>query len=278
MKKLLSGNEAFARGAYEAGVHIATAYPGTPSTEILENLLQYKQIYSQWSPNEKTALEVAIGGAIAGSRSLVIMKHVGVNVAADPLFSFSYTGLKKGLVIITADDPGMHSSQNEQDNRHYARFAKIPMLEPSNSQEAKDFLKIAFEISEKYDTPVFVRSTTRISHAKSIVETIAAKRFKKPIKIERNPQKFVMLPVNARARHIIVEENLNRLKNFADTFEENKAEIKDKKNGIIASGISYQYAKVAFPNYSFLKIATSFPLPEKKIKTICYKNKKSFCY
>ena len=276
MEKLLSGNEAFARGAYEAGVQIASAYPGTPSTEILQNILNYKNIYAEWSPNEKTSLEVAIGGAIAGVRALAIMKHVGVNVAADPLFSFSYTGLRKGLVIITADDPGMHSSQNEQDNRYYAKFAKIPMLEPSDSNEAIKFLKIAFDISEKYDTPVFVRSTTRISHSKSIVKLSAPKKFKKLIKLEKNPQKFVMLPNNARARHLVVEEELNKLKKFADTFEENKEEINNKEFGIITSGIAYYYAKEVFPSYSFLKIATPFPLPENKIKKFAKKVKKLF--
>ena len=276
MKELMSGNEAFARGAYEAGVQIAAAYPGTPSTEILENILKYENIYAEWSPNEKTALEVSIGGAIAGARSLAIMKHVGVNVAADPLFSFSYTGLKKGLVIITADDPGMHSSQNEQDNRYYAKFAKIPMLEPSDSQEALDFLKIAFEISETYDTPVFVRSTTRISHAKSIVNTFKPKQFKKPKKIEKNPQKFVMLPANARRRHIIIEEELKKIIEFFNDFKFNEEIIKSKEFGIIASGIAYQYAKETFPEYSFLKIATPYPFPYKKVQEFSKKVEKLF--
>jgi len=218
MKVLLSGNEAFARGALEAGVSVAAAYPGTPSTEILENIVQYNDIYAEWAPNEKVALEVALGSAIAGGRALACMKHVGVNVAADPLFTASYTGIGAGLVIITADDPEMHSSQNEQDNRNYAKFAKIPMLEPADSQEAKDFVRLAFELSERFDTPVFIRSTTRISHAKSIVELSEPERRDPPGSIERNFEKYVMLPRNARMRHPRVEQRLRDLAAFADTF------------------------------------------------------------
>ncbi|MBP1722144.1 MAG: indolepyruvate ferredoxin oxidoreductase, alpha subunit, partial [Deltaproteobacteria bacterium] len=194
MKVLLSGNQAIARGAYEAGITVATAYPGTPSTEILETVAAYDGIYAEWSPNEKVALEVAMGASIAGSRSLVSMKHVGVNVAADPLFTLSYTGVRGGLVIVTADDPEMHSSQNEQDNRNYARFAKIPMLEPADSQEAKDFIKLAFAISEHFDTPVMLRTTTRISHSMSLVTLAQPERREAQRELEKQPEKFVMLP------------------------------------------------------------------------------------
>lgn len=266
MKVLLSGNEAFARGAFEAGVSVAAAYPGTPSTEILENIVQYKDIYAEWSPNEKVALEVALGAAIAGGRALACMKHVGVNVAADPLFTAAYTGVGAGLVIITADDPEMHSSQNEQDNRNYARFAKIPMLEPADSQEAKDFVKLAFELSERFDTPVFVRSTTRISHAKSIVELAETEKRATPAAIERNFEKFVMLPRNARMRHPIVEQRLQDIAAFADAFERNELIMQKTDIGIIASGTAYQYARESYPDASFLKLSMAFPLPEKKIR------------
>ncbi len=207
-RKVLSGNEAIARGAYESGVRVASAYPGTPSTEILENLSGYAEIHTEWAPNEKVALEMAMGASFGGARSLVAMKHVGVNVASDPLLTLSYTGLRGGLVLVSADDPEMHSSQNEQDNRHYARFAKIPMLEPSDSQEAKDFIKLAFEISETFDTPVMLRTTTRISHSKSIVSL--QDPLIPPIqpKLVKDPAKFVMLPANARKRHPIVEKRM----------------------------------------------------------------------
>ena len=266
MKEILSGNEAIARGAYESGVMVATAYPGTPSTEILENITRYKEIYAEWSPNEKVALEVGAGASFGGARALVAMKHVGVNVAADPLFTLSYTGVKGGLVIISADDPELHSSQNEQDNRNYAKFAKIPMLEPSDSQEAKEFVKKAFEISEQYDTPVFVRTTTRISHSKSIVKIQDPIKSPAQLEIVKNPTKLVMLPANARKRHPIVEERLGQLKTLAEEFTENKIEMNDKNIGIITSGISYQYAKEVFPNYSYLKLGLTYPLPEKMIK------------
>ncbi|PIZ19174.1 MAG: indolepyruvate ferredoxin oxidoreductase subunit alpha [Deltaproteobacteria bacterium CG_4_10_14_0_8_um_filter_43_12] len=271
MKELLSGNEAIARGAYECGVTVATGYPGTPSTEILENIAKYEGVYAEWSPNEKVALDVAAGASFGGARVLVAMKHVGINVAADPLFTLSYTGVKGGLVIITADDPELHSSQNEQDNRNYAKFAKIPMLEPSDSQEAKEFVKIAFEISEKYDTPVFLRTTTRISHSKSIVELHEPKRSPIPLELVKNPAKLVMLPANARRRHPIVEERLGQLKAFADEFSENKVEINNANFGIITSGVSYQYAKEVFPDYSYLKLGLIYPLPEKLIKEFASK-------
>jgi len=278
MKVLLSGNEAIARGAYEAGVNVATAYPGTPSTEILENMAAYKEIYSEWAPNEKVALEVATGAAIAGGRALAAMKHVGVNVAADPLFTASYTGVKGGLVIITADDPEMHSSQNEQDNRNYAKFAKIPMLEPSDSQEAKDFVKLAFAISETFDTPVFVRSTTRISHAKSIVELSDPVAHDVPDQLEKQPEKYVMLPRNARIRHPIVEERVRKLGEYADGLEYNRIEINNPACGIITSGVCYEYAKESFPDYSFLKLALVNPLPVAKIKTFAAQVKKLYVF
>ncbi len=267
MKELLSGNEAMARGVYEAGVKFASAYPGTPSTEILENVAhRYKEIYSEWSPNEKVALEVAIGASLAGARAVATMKHVGVNVAADPLFTLSYTGVNGGLVIITCDDPELHSSQNEQDNRHYAKAAKMPVIEPSDSQEAKDFIKEAFNISEKFDTPVLFRSTTRISHSKGIVEFGDRIEFEIPKELSKESKKYTMLPVNARRRHPIVEERLKKLAEYGYSSPLNKVEYNDKSIGIITSGISYQYAKEVFPEASFLKLGLTYPLPEKLVK------------
>lgn len=268
MKKvLLSGNEAIARGAYEYGVTVATAYPGTPSTEILENIAKYKDhIYCEWSTNEKVAMEVAIGAAFGGARALVAMKHVGLNVAADPFMTLSYTGVNGGLVIVTADDPSMHSSQNEQDSRQYAKFAKVPMLEPSDSQEAKDFVGKALEISEEFDTPVLLRSTTRISHSKTVVELGVRGEFPQPEKFERKPDKFVMIPAHARKRHVGVEERIRKLKEFAEKTELNTIEFVDNKIGIITAGISYQYVKEVFPRASILKLGLSYPLPESKIK------------
>ena len=278
MKFLLSGNEAIARGAYEAGVRVAAAYPGTPSTEILESLVQYQDIYAEWSVNEKVALEVALGAAIAGARALACMKHVGVNVAADPLLTASYTGIKAGLVIVTADDPEMHSSQNEQDNRQYARFAKVPMLEPADSQEAKDFVKLAFELSEQFDTPVFLRSTTRISHAKSIVE-LSDPEHREPLHtLEHHFEKYVMLPRNARMRHPLVEERLKRLAAFADECDYNEIILQETDIGIIASGTCYQYARESFPQKSFLKLSLVYPLPVKKIKEFAARVKKLYVF
>jgi indolepyruvate ferredoxin oxidoreductase alpha subunit len=277
MKKILSGNEAIARGAFEAGVKVAAAYPGTPSTEILETISrEYKEIYSEWSPNEKVALEVVIGASLAGARALASMKHVGVNVAADPFMTLSYVGVNGGLVFITADDPELYSSQNEQDNRHYARFAKVPMLEPSDSQEAKDFVKLGFELSEQFDTPVMVRSVTRISHAKGIVEL--GDRVAPPVSIEirKQTEKFTMLPSFARVRHRVVEERLLKLKEFAERFAGNRMEINDPSFGIIAAGISYQYAKEVFPNYSFLKLGMVWPLPKNLIAEFFKKVKKVY--
>ena len=278
MKVILSGNEAIARGAYEAGVVVATAYPGTPSTEILENVARYEGVYAEWSPNEKVALEVATGAAIGGCRALAAMKHVGVNVAADPLFTVSYTGIKGGLVIITADDPEMHSSQNEQDNRNYAKFAKVPMLEPADSQEAKDFIRLAFELSERFDTPVFVRTTTRISHSKSVVELSEPQQRPPKPALEKQPGKYVMVPAHARRRHPLVEKRIKDLEAFAEEFPENRMEIQDTSVGIITSGTCYQYAKEAFPGYSFLKLGMVYPLPKNKIREFAQKVKKLYAF
>lgn len=262
MKRLMSGNEAIARGAYEYGATFASGYPGTPSTEILEEFARYDGVYAEWSPNEKVGLEVAIGAAMAGARAMAVMKHVGVNVAADPLFTVSYTGTSGALVIITADDPSLHSSQNEQDNRNYAKFAKIPMLEPSDSEEARVFVKKAFEISEAFDTPVFLRTTTRVSHSKSIVmPEDRAKREER--NVERlDPAKYVMVPFNARNRRVVVEERMNKLRALAEVFPDNRIEWNDRKAGIITAGMTYQYAKDVFPDYSYLKLGMVYPLPE----------------
>ncbi|HLB45894.1 MAG TPA: indolepyruvate ferredoxin oxidoreductase subunit alpha [Anaerolineales bacterium] len=272
-RKLLSGNEAIARGAWEAGVEVAAAYPGTPSTEILENVERYSEIYSEWSTNEKVALDMAIGAAYAGKRALAAMKHVGLNVASESLFYASYTGVNAGLVIINADDPGLHSSQNEQDNRHYAKFAKVPMLEPSDSQEAKDMVLAAFELSEQFDTPVIVRTTTRTSHAKSVVELRDRQTLpKRPF--QKNPQKYVMIPGYARRRHPVVEERLTKLAEYAETSPFNRAEMGDTSLGIVASGPSYQYAREVFPNASFLKLGMVWPLPKKMIAGFASKVKR----
>jgi indolepyruvate ferredoxin oxidoreductase alpha subunit len=278
MKVILTGNEAIARGAYEAGAAVATAYPGTPSTEILENLAAYDGVYAEWSPNEKVALEVATGAAIGGRRALAAMKHVGVNVAADPLFTVSYTGITGGLVIVTADDPEMHSSQNEQDNRNYAKFAKVPMLEPADSQEARDYVKLAFELSERFDTPVFLRTTTRISHSKSIVELSEPQQLPAAPALEKQPGKYVMVPAHARQRHPLVEKRIKDLEAFAEEFAENSMEFQDTSVGIIASGACYQYAREAFPSYSFLKLGMVYPLPKKKIKDFARQVKKLYVF
>jgi indolepyruvate ferredoxin oxidoreductase alpha subunit len=261
MKEILSGNEAIARGAYEAGCLVATAYPGTPSTEILENTITYKEIDSSWAPNEKVALEVAIGASFGGGRALCTMKHVGVNVAADPLFTLSYTGVRGGLVLVAADDPEMHSSQNEQDSRNYAKFAKVPMLEPSDSQECKEFTRLAFELSEAYDTPVMLRSSTRISHGKSVVTLGERVTDLQAPKLEKNPAKLVMLPGNARVRHPLVEQNLVNLSKAAATMSLNNVEIRDTSVGIITAGICYQYVREVLPNASTLKLGMVHPLP-----------------
>lgn len=267
MSQLLSGNEAIARGAYEHGVRVATAYPGTPSTEILENVVKYKEdIYCEWAPNEKVAMEVAIGSAYGGVRSLVAMKHVGLNVAADPFMTLTYTGVNGGLVIVSADDPSMHSSQNEQDSRHYARFAKIPLVEPADSQEAKDYVGHALDISEKFDTPVLLRTTTRISHAQTVVDLGDREEKPVPEKFEKNPEKFVMTPAHAKKRHPIIEERLADLEEYANECELNRIEWGNKDLGIITSSVAYNYAKEVFPKASILKLGLSYPLPMKKIK------------
>ncbi|HTZ39595.1 MAG TPA: indolepyruvate ferredoxin oxidoreductase subunit alpha [Syntrophales bacterium] len=276
MQELMSGNEAIARGAWECGATFGAGYPGTPSTEILETFAQYKGVYAEWSPNEKVGLEVAIGAALAGSRAMAVMKHVGVNVAADPLFTVSYTGTNGGLVIITADDPSLHSSQNEQDNRNYAKFAKIPMLEPAESQEAKDYIKLAFELSEKFDTPVFLRTTTRVSHSKSVV------RLEEPVKagdrteIRHLPLKYVMVPMNARARRVEVEKRTAALREWVETFEGNRMEMGNTEVGIITAGMPYNYAKDVFPEYSYLKLGCVHPLPAKMIREFASRVKKLY--
>ncbi|HHW32434.1 MAG TPA: indolepyruvate ferredoxin oxidoreductase subunit alpha [Clostridiaceae bacterium] len=268
MRKLMLGNEAVARGAYEAGVTVATAYPGTPSTEITENIAKYDEIYSEWSPNEKVALEVAIGAAISGARAICSMKHVGLNVAADPLFTVSYTGVNGGLVIAVADDPGMHSSQNEQDSRFYALSSKVPMLEPSDSQECLDFVKRAFEISEKFDTPVILRLTTRIAHSQSVVE-LGEKIEYKLKDYKKDAGKYVMMPAMARMRHVEVEKRMAALRSYSDITNLNVIEWGRKDIGIITSGISYQYAKEAFGEASFLKLGMVYPLPDNLITRFC---------
>ena len=266
MKKLMLGNAAVARGLYEAGCGLISSYPGTPSTEITEQAAQYDEIYCEWAPNEKVAMEVAFGAALAGKRSACVMKHVGVNVAADPLFTIAYTGVNAGMVICVADDPGMHSSQNEQDSRHYAVSAKLPMLEPADSEEARAFAKRAFQLSEEYDTPVFLKLCTRIAHSQSIVEL--GEREEVPAKpYEKNIAKYVMVPGNARPRHPIVEERTQRLTAYAETTDLNREELgTDRTLGIITSSTCYQYAREVFgPQASILKLGLVNPLPREKI-------------
>ena len=247
MKKLLSGNEALALGAYHAGVKVATAYPGTPSTEILESIAHHNDIYAEWSTNEKVAMEVALGAAYAGARSLASMKQVGLNVASDPFMAAATTGINAGMVVITAGDPGAHSSQNEQDNRHYARLAKVPMLEPSDSQEAYDLMALAFNISEEFDTPVLVYTTTRVSHSKSVVEVNASRTVPAQQRdFQYDVKKYVMLPVYARFRHPIIEERLVKLATYAETFPFNKVIWGERHLGVVTSGVAYQYAREVF--------------------------------
>lgn len=275
MKKLMLGNEAVARGAYEAGVRVASSYPGTPSTEITEFIAKYDEIYSEWAPNEKVAVEVASGAAIAGGRALSAMKHVGLNVAADPLFTMSYIGVNAGLVLCVADDPGMHSSQNEQDSRNYAIAAKLPMLEPADSSECKEFVKRAYAISEEFDTPVLLRLSTRVAHSQSAVELLP--REEVPVRdYQKNVAKNVMVPANARPKHVIVEQRTQALEAFNNTCDLNRVEMNDTKIGIITAGIAYQYAREALPNASFLKLGMINPLPEQLIRDfvakvdVCY--------
>ncbi len=266
MKKLLIGNAAVARGAYEAGVNVVASYPGTPSTEITEEVAKFDEVYSEWSPNEKVAAEVAIGASIAGARAMSCMKHVGLNVMADPVFTVSYSGVNGGLVFCVADDPGMHSSQNEQDSRHYAKASKIMMLEPSDSAECKEFTKTAFELSEKFDTPVFVRLSTRVSHSQSLVEL--EDRQDVPVKnYEKNIGKYVMMPANAIKRHVVVEDRIAALKEFAETSSLNNVENNGSKIGVITAGIAYAYSKEALgEKVDYLKLGMVYPLPDKLIK------------
>lgn len=274
-KMLLSGNEAIALGALEAGALVGTGYPGTPSTEILEALCRHDEIYTEWSVNEKVAFEVALGASMSGARSLVTMKHVGLNVAADPLFTSAYTGIKAGFVVVSADDPGMHSSQNEQDNRNYGYAAKIPVLEPSNSQEAKDFTKLAFEISEQFDTPVILRTTTRISHSKSVVVPGKISKQAKPEGFKRCTGKYVMIPSNARVRRVELEKRLKLLEGYSEGSPVNEMFLKDAEKGFIVSGASYQYVREVFPQASVLKLGM-VRLPGKMIREFSGKVKKLY--
>ncbi len=275
MKKLMLGNEAVARGLLEAGCSVVSSYPGTPSTEITEYAAKYDEIYCEWAPNEKVACEVAFGASLRGARSACCMKHVGLNVAADPLFTMSYTGVNGGLVICVADDPGMHSSQNEQDSRHYAIASKLPMLEPSDSREAKEFAKIAFELSEKFDTPVILRMCTRIAHSQCSVE-IEEPKARVLKEYEKNPQKYIMAPANAIRRHPVVEERTAKLTEFAETTELNRIEwAEDKKLGIITSGTCYEYVKeVLGDSVSVMKIGLVNPLPVDLIKDFAEKHER----
>ena len=265
---LLSGNEAIARGALAAGVSLATAYPGTPSTEILENISRMGGTRAIWSPNEKIAVELASGVSITGHRALAAMKHVGVNVAADPIFTLAYTGVRGGLVIISADDPELHSSQNEQDNRRYAHFARIPMLEPVDSQEALDYTREAFDLSERFDIPFFIRTTTRISHGKSLVEMTDERKGVSAVQpgLSKDPSKYVMVPANARIKHRELEERIDSIASYAENCDFNSVEMRDTGLGIITSGISYNYVREAVPDASVLKLGLIFPLPRDLIR------------
>ena len=268
--KIMLGNEAFARGAYEAGVTVVSSYPGTPSTEITEYAVKYPEIYGEWAPNEKVAAEVVIGAGIGGARSLSAMKHVGLNVAADPFFTAAYTGVNGGVVFIVADDNGCHSSQNEQDSRFYARSAGVPMLEPASAQECKDFVKLAFDLSEMYDTPILIRSNTRISHSRGIVklehrQEVPLRAYTKDIK------KYVAMPTMAKMLHIAQEKRLDKFESDSNTFGINRAEYADLSLGIVTSGICYQYAKEALPEASVLKLGSIFPLPKALIKEFAEK-------
>ncbi len=266
MKKILIGNAAVAAGLADAGCKLVSSYPGTPSTEITENAVKYESIYCEWAPNEKVALETAIGASIAGARAFCGQKHVGLNVAADPLYTASYTGVNGGLVIAVADDPGMHSSQNEQDSRHHAEGSKIMMLEPSNSQECYDFAKLAFQYSEEFDTPVILRLTTRVAHSSSLVDTTGP--IDVPLKdYVKDPGKYVMMPAMAIKRHVFVEERIEKIRKFAETAPINRVEMNSTKIGVIAAGISYQYAKEALGDKaSYLKLGIVYPLPVDIIK------------
>ena len=275
-KVIMLGNEAIARGAYEAGVKVSAAYPGTPSTEISENIVKYKEdIYAEWSPNEKVATEVAIGASVSGVRAMACMKHVGLNVASDPLYTVSYMGVNGGLVLVVADDPGLYSSQNEQDTRMIARAAQVPVLEPSDSMEAKEFMKEAFEISEQFDRPVILRTTTRLAHSQGLVELCERKQVEdKPY--VKNIQKTVMMPGNAKLRHVVIEQKNLELAEAANTLSVNRVEMQDTKIGVITSGIPYQYVKEALPNASVLKLGLVNPLPKKLIQEFANKVEKLY--
>ncbi|HAZ19744.1 MAG TPA: indolepyruvate ferredoxin oxidoreductase subunit alpha [Clostridiales bacterium] len=270
-KQIMLGNEAVARGLYEAGCSFVSSYPGTPSTEITENAAAYEEIYAEWASNEKVALECALGASLAGARSFCGMKHVGLNVAADPLFISSYIGINGGIVIAVADDPGMHSSQNEQDSRHYAIAAKIPMLEPADSSECLSYTKLAYELSEQFETPVLLRLSTRVSHSQSIVSL--SERSEVPMKeYVKDPARYVMMPGNARVRHTVVEKRLQAIEQYADTSAVNRVEMHDTSIGIITAGIAYCYAKEAFGNHaSYLKLGMVYPLPSKLIQSFAKK-------
>ena len=275
-KTLLIGNAAVARGAYEAGVRVVSSYPGTPSTEITESMVRYPDVYVEWAPNEKVACEVAIGSSMAGGRAMTCCKHVGLNVMADPLFTAAYIGVNAGLVLCVADDPGMHSSQNEQDSRHYAKAAKVAMLEPSDSAECRDFTKMAFELSERFDTPVIVRLSTRVSHSQSLVEAhepdaVALKPY------EKNVAKNVMMPANAIKRHVAVEERAKELIEYAETTPLNRIEDNGAQIGVICSGISYMYAHEALGDkVNYLKLGMAYPMPEMKIRAFAAKCRRLF--
>ena len=273
MKKLLLGNAAVARGLYEAGCRFVSSYPGTPSTEITEQVAQYNEINAEWAPNEKVAMESAIGASLAGARSFCAMKHVGLNVAADPLFTTGYTGVNGGLVIAVADDPGMHSSQNEQDSRHYAIAAKVPMLEPSDSEECLNFVKAAYELSEEYDTPVILRTCTRVAHSQNMVEL--SDRVEPELReYVKNPLKYVAAPANARARHIVVEDRCRKLEALAETTGLNRVEMGATKVGFVTSGTSYLYVKEVFPDASVYKLGMVNPLPVESIRAFSEKVEK----
>ena len=271
MKKLMLGNEAVARGLYEAGCQVVSSYPGTPSTEITEKLAENRDIYSEWAPNEKVAMETAFGASLAGVRSFCGMKHVGLNVAADPLYTIAYTGVNAGMVIAVADDPGMHSSQNEQDSRHHAIAAKVPMLEPSDSSECYEYAKLAYELSERFDTAVILRLCTRVSHSQSIVDT-GERQEREPVPYEKKWQKYVMMPGCAKLRHPVVEERTKALVEYAETSPLNRVEMGDTKIGIITSGTAYQYAReVMGDGASYLKLGMVNPLPVKLIRDFAAK-------
>lgn len=274
-KVLMSGDEAIARGAYEAGVYFGAGYPGTPSTEILESFAGYDGVYAEWSVNEKVALEAATGASLGGVRALAAMKHVGLNVALDAFMTLAYTGINGGLVVVTADDPGMHSSQNEQDNRYLGKFAYAPVIEPSDSMEARDMVREAYNISEQFDLPVLFRITTRTAHSKSIVSVDTGFQYRKVKKAASVPwDKYVMMPLNAKKRRVVLDEKFARLKKFSEGTGLNAEEMAETDTGIITSGIAYQYVKEVFPQKSVLKLGLLNPLPEEKIKAFASKVKR----